>query len=131
MPTFDIRPASVSTTYDTWTLGAGASKLIAVDPTVAFVDDDITTYLASPAAGAGSPGTKQGFVMGTRPEIATATQVDAIFRQEVDGAVGGTPILGAFIRLGGVDGSALGMNIVSAWTTTSITLSRPGGGAWS
>lgn len=101
MTLFKIRPAAVSTTYDAWTLAAGASKVLAVDPGVSYTDDDATTYITVTAASAA----KQGFTLSTRPELATLTSLTVRARGASAFTGGDLPVLSCFIRLGGNDGA--------------------------
>jgi hypothetical protein len=128
-----LRPAAVSTTYDNWTIGAGASKVIAVDPGGSFTDDDATSYIASVAAPTVGPlsAVAQGFTLSTRPELSTLTSLKIRARCSTSGAVSDSPVLSCFFRLGGVDGSVFTLaSVNSAWATTltsEMINYRPGG----
>jgi hypothetical protein len=60
----NLRPSATGT-YNNWILGAGASKVAAVDPGNPVAHDDDATYIRIGAAPGASPACRQSFVLDT------------------------------------------------------------------
>ena len=119
MPTARIDVTAVSSTYNAWTLGAGADKVVAVQ-----TNDSDTTYITSSTAAQ-----RQAYTLQAKPAMAALNQVDTSSRARKTGGV--DEQYQNFIRLGGTDsdGSANSPTGSYALLTTSAW-SRPGGGSW-
>lgn len=110
MPTTTLNPASIGT-FDSFTLTAGATKVIAVTTP----DDDNTTYLTE-----GTPTDRQSFNMDDLPtEAAVVTAHTMRVRLRNDSI--GSPQAKPFIRSGGVNSDGTAISITGAWVTYSQT----------
>lgn len=132
---FDIRPNLVGD-YDTWTLGAGASKVAAVDPLSPIAHDDNASYIAvaTPTV------TRQSFKMGQRPEMFTVSAVKGYARWRSLNNYNAAQTLRLFARINTTDSADLVLtgagDAVGNWTDGQDgrdfgTLPRPGGGSFS
>lgn len=120
MPVQNLLPLAEGN-YTSWTLGAGASKVVAVQG-----NDGDTTYIDSP-----NEGLSQSFTVTNKPIDITSVNTMKIY-----GAIkSGDSRVDAnfFARLSGADGSAVNSENTSAPNYTSVgpsSVARPGGGNW-
>lgn len=122
------RPLAIGN-YDAWTLGAGATKPIAVDPGDPVVHDDDTTYISKANGAAAS---QQSFtLLPYRPLVASIVSFSYGLRSKIAWAISAESLT-VFARLNGVDGatSLATHGVSNAWTTFGAALARPGGGNW-
>jgi hypothetical protein len=129
MPFFHLRPELVGE-FDSWALGAGATKPLAVDlGEYPGVSDGDTSYIRI-GASPGNGSTDQSFYLSSRPKLASLISVKyiAILRHETIGAGVESIFVGS--RMNGVNSSLDSLTPGTGYTTYSFDLPRPGGGAW-
>lgn len=129
--TFNLRPGGESSTYNTWTLGAGASKTAAVDPGNPVSHDDATSYISVTR----TTSTRQAFTLLTagRPDMAQVISVEAFCRWRNINNPTTAQELNIFARRNGTDGANLVLdNNNGSFGNGDVqgTLPRPGGGSW-
>lgn len=108
MPVATLTPVAVGN-YDAWTLGAGGSKVIAVDPP----DDDDTTYISNI-----TDNNRQSF---TVDQLSGAASIQT---HAVKGRVrseSGTPNFALFIRRSGVDTDGTGTAPTTSYVDYTAT----------
>jgi hypothetical protein len=130
MPVVILRPSAIGT-YDSWTLGAGATKVAAVDPSDPVVHDADTSYISITA---GAVNLKQSFVLDNGLPTATILTVNAFSmntRARTTSGVAGTESYFQFVRRASTDGAGISDSPGTAYQTkTTNPFTRPGGGSW-
>lgn len=116
MPSAVLRVAAVGT-YDAWILGPGANKVVAVDSGNPVTHDDATTSISSAIVG-----NKESYTLlsAGSPAIGAISAISIGIRDQDNT---GASTIGAFVRVGGVDGvqqtyTASGTGV---WTTRTIS----------
>lgn len=125
MPTQILRPLATGT-FNAWGLGAGATKMAAVDTGDPVSHDDDTTYITN-----NETNNRQSFTLTPIPVAGIVNTVSMASRARVTSLVAGNSM---------DDGVNIGATVVSANTyalaaTAYVTMgptgvARPGGGAW-
>lgn len=130
MPVKVLRPTAIGA-YNSFTLAAGASKVIAVDTGDPVVHDGDTTYLSATVDSA----LTQSFVITTVTGVSTInsfTQKMRAYRGNIDPLSGeSSGNVRAWTRKSGVDSASqiiAGAEVAASYTDYSISATRPGGG---
>lgn len=118
MPTESIQ-AHLVTAPNTWLLGAGANKVVAVNSP----DDDDTSYIRGYS---GFPNEQYSLAANTIPPGSTVNSVNVYHRGKRETSSGKWR---ARLYISGVYADGLDRN-PSSYTTYNETITRPGGGVW-
>ena len=120
MPNVTLLPNGTGAGNDTsWTLGAGASKLAAVQ-----TNDGGTSFITSTIVA-----DRNSFDMDNMPSAASAINGEPVHHGVM--ATSGSKNFKLYFKLSGTNADGVAQNATGTYTDYSDTPGRPGGGAWS